>query len=142
MALVSGTSSSARVIGANNRLRIAVAGLNGRGKSHISGWLEQPNVEIAYLIDPDQKVLDRSLKALAEKTGGKFTTKGVRDVRKALEDPTLDALSVAAPNHWHSLMTIWGAQAGKHVYVEKPMSHDVAEGRVVVAAQRKYGVVI
>ena len=82
------------------------------------------------------------LKALAEKTGGKFTTKGVRDVRKALEDPTLDAISIATPNHWHSLMTIWAAQAGKHVYVEKPMSHDVAEGRVVVAAQRKYGVVI
>ncbi|MFM7749749.1 MAG: GTP-binding protein [Opitutaceae bacterium] len=66
MALISGTSSSARVIGANNRLRIAVAGLNGRGKSHIAGWLEQPNVEIAYLIDPDQKVLDRTLKSLAE----------------------------------------------------------------------------
>ncbi|MEY4006189.1 MAG: 1,5-anhydro-D-fructose reductase, partial [Verrucomicrobiota bacterium] len=142
MALISGTSSSARVIGANNRLRIAVAGLNGRGKSHIAGWLEQPNVEIAYLIDPDQKVLDRTLKSLAEKTAGKYTTKGVRDVRKALEDPTLDAISIAAPNHWHSLMTIWAAQAGKHVYVEKPMSHDVAEGRVVVAAQRKYGVVI
>ena len=142
LALLGGTRSAARVIGANNRLRIAVAGLNGRGKSHISGWLEQPNVEIAYLIDPDQKVLDRSLKALAEKTGGKHATKGVRDVRKALEDPTLDAISIAAPNHWHSLMTIWAAQAGKHVYVEKPMSHDVVEGRVVVAAQRKYGVVI
>ena len=107
LALLGGTRSAARVIGANNRLRIAVAGLNGRGKSHISGWLEQPNVEIAYLIDPDQKVLDRSLKALAEKTGGKHATQGVRDVRKALEDPTLDAISIAAPNHWHSLMTIW-----------------------------------
>jgi predicted dehydrogenase len=141
-ALISGTSSSAKVIGANNRLRIAVAGLNGRGKSHISSWLEQPNVEIAYLIDPDQKVLDRTLKSVQEKTAGKYTTKGVNDVRKALEDPTLDAISIAAPNHWHSLMTIWAAQAGKHVYVEKPMSHDVAEGRVVVEAQRKYGVVI
>jgi predicted dehydrogenase len=87
-------------------------------------------------------VLDRSLKALQEKTKGKYTTKGVTDVRKALEDPTLDAISIAAPNHWHSLMTIWGAQAGKHVYVEKPMSHDVAEGRIVVEAQKKYGVVI
>lgn len=141
-ALISGTSSSAKVIGANNRLRIAVAGCNGRGKSHIAGWLEQPNVEIAYLIDPDQAVLDRSLKALGEKVGGKYTTKGVTDVRKALEDPTLDAISIATPNHWHSLMTIWAAQAGKHVYVEKPMSHDVAEGRIVVEAQKKYGVVI
>ena len=64
------------------------------------------------------------------------------DIREALEDPEVDAISVATPNHWHSLMTIWAAQAGKHVYVEKPMSHDVEEGRVAVAAQKKYGVVI
>jgi len=142
LALISGTRSSAKVIGANNRLRIAVAGLNGRGKSHIAGWLEQPNVEIAYLIDPDQTVLDRALQSLQGKISGKYTCKGLSDVRKALEDPTLDAISIATPNHWHSLMTIWAAQAGKHVYVEKPMSHDVAEGRIVVEAQKKYGVVI
>ena len=142
LALISGTRSSAKVIGANNRLRIAVAGLNGRGKSHIAGWLDQPNVEIAYLIDPDQTVLDRALQSLQGKIAGKYTCKGLSDVRKALEDPTLDAISIATPNHWHSLMTIWAAQAGKHVYVEKPMSHDVAEGRIVVEAQKKYGVVI
>ncbi|MGN6547759.1 MAG: Gfo/Idh/MocA family protein, partial [Aureliella sp.] len=109
---------------------------------HIAGWLSQPNVEIAYLIDPDAKVLAGALKALGEKADGRFTTKGVADVREALEDKSLDAISIATPNHWHSLMTIWAAQAGKHVYVEKPMSHDVAEGRVAVAAQEKYGVVI
>jgi len=141
-ALVSGTQSSAKVIGANDRLRIAVAGCHGRGTAHISGWLGQSNVEIAYLIDPDQKVLEGTLKSLEKKVAGKYTTKGVTDVRKALEDPNLDAISIATPNHWHSLMTIWAAQAGKHVYVEKPMSHDVAEGRVVVEAQKKYGVVI
>lgn len=138
----SSTQSYARAIGANNRLRIAVAGCNGRGKSHIGGWLEQPNVEIAYLVDPDQQVLDRTLKTLHQKNGGKYTAKGVADIRRVLEDPTVDAISIATPNHWHSLMTIWGAQAGKHVYVEKPMSHDVVEGRVVVEAQKKYGVVI
>ena len=136
------THSYGRAIGANNRLRIAVAGCNGRGKSHIAGWLEQPNVEIAYLIDPDQNVLNRSLANLKEKAGAKFAAKGVADVRQALADPTLDAISVATPNHWHSLITIWAAQAGKHVYVEKPMSHDVAEGRIAVEAQQKYGVVI
>lgn len=141
-ALVSGTRSSAKIIGANDRLRIAIAGCHGRGKSHMAGWLEQKNVEIAYLIDPDQKVLDESLKGLEKRIAGKYTCKGVTDVRKALEDPTLDAISIATPNHWHSLMTIWAAQAGKHVYVEKPMSHDVAEGRIVVEAQKKYGVVI
>jgi predicted dehydrogenase len=140
--LITGTRASGHVARSNDRLRIAVAGVNGRGKSHIDGWLGQDNVEIAYLIDPDQGVLDRSLKNLEERTKGKFTTVGVRDVRKALEDKTLDAISVATPNHWHSMITIWAAQAGKHVYVEKPMSHDVHEGSVVMAAQKKYGVVI
>ncbi len=139
---VGGTSSSGEIIGANNRLRIAVAGLNGRGKSHISGWLNQENVEIAYLIDPDKKVLAERMTDLEEKTKGKFTCKGITDIRAALDDKNLDAISIATPNHWHSLMTIWAAQAGKHVYVEKPMSHDVFEGSAAVAAQNKYGVVI
>ncbi|MCA9152690.1 MAG: Gfo/Idh/MocA family oxidoreductase [Planctomycetales bacterium] len=140
--LLSGTRASGRVIGANDRLRIAVAGVNGRGGSHIDGWLAQENVEIAYLIDPDKNVLGRKLEQVQQRSAGRFTTKGVADVREALDDPTLDAISIATPNHWHSLMTIWAAQAGKHVYVEKPMSHDVGEGRIAVAAQKKYGVVI
>jgi predicted dehydrogenase len=140
--LITGTRASGNIVGANDRLRVAVAGVNGRGKGHIEGWLSQKNVEIAYLIDPDQPVLDRAMKAVEDKVQGKFQGRGVRDVREALEDKTLDAISIATPNHWHSLMTIWAAQAGKHVYVEKPMSHDVHEGRVVVEAQKKYGVVI
>ncbi|MGK0239981.1 MAG: putative dehydrogenase [Candidatus Pelagisphaera sp.] len=140
--LLAGTQSSGKVFGANDRLRIAVIGLNGRGKSHIAGWLEQPNVEIAYLVDPDKDVLAARLKDLQTKTQGRFTTKGLSDVRKALEDKNLDAISIATPNHWHSLMTIWGAQAGKHVYVEKPMSHDITEGRIAMEAQKKYGVVV
>lgn len=140
--LLLGTRASGAIRGANERLRIAVAGLNGRGQSHIAGWLEQQNVELAWLIDPDQKVLSSAVNALQSKLGSNFKAKATADVREALEDPTLDAISVATPNHWHSLMTIWAAQAGKHVYVEKPMSHDVAEGRICVAAQRKYGVVI
>jgi len=142
VALVSGTRSSARVLGANDRLRVAIVGCNGRGKSHMSGWLGEPNVDIAYLVDPDQQVLERSLHNLKEKAEGKFTTKGESDFRRVLEDPNVDAVSIATPNHWHSLMTIWAAQARKHVYVEKPMSHDVAEGRVAVEAQKKYGVVV
>ncbi|MGN6133682.1 MAG: Gfo/Idh/MocA family protein [Aureliella sp.] len=140
--LLLGTRASGRVIGANDRLRIAIAGLNGRGQSHMSGWLDQDNVEIAYLIDPESRVLASAMKKLEGRAKGRFTTQGVADVRKALEDKSLDAISIATPNHWHSLMTIWAAQAGKHVYVEKPMSHDVGEGRVAVAAQEKYGVVI
>jgi len=132
---ISGTKASGRVIGANDRVRIAIAGLNGRGGSHIGGFRGQKNVEIAALIDPDSNVLGRRLKQVSG-------AKGYADVRKALEDKTLDCLTIAAPNHWHSLMTIWAAQAGKHVYVEKPMSHDVQEGRVAVEAQKKYGVVV
>ncbi|MCA9145350.1 MAG: Gfo/Idh/MocA family oxidoreductase [Planctomycetaceae bacterium] len=140
--VISGTKASGRVIGANDRLRIGVAGLNGRGRSHMDGWLGQENVELTHLIDPDENVLNGALKKVESRTSGKYTTQGFSDVRKALEDKTLDAISVATPNHWHSLITIWAAQAGKHVYVEKPMSHDCDEGRVVVEAQKKYGVVI
>jgi predicted dehydrogenase len=140
--LIMGTRASGKIKGANDRLRIAVAGLNGRGNAHIKGWLEQDNVEIVALIDPDRKVLAKHLTQVEKKSDGKSKPKGYSDVRKALEDRTLDAISVATPNHWHSLITIWAAQAGKHVYVEKPMSHDVAEGRVAVEAQKKYGVVV
>ncbi|NOZ41403.1 MAG: Gfo/Idh/MocA family oxidoreductase [Planctomycetes bacterium] len=140
--LLGGTRASGKVIGANDRVRIAVAGVHGRGRNHIDGWLEQDNVEIAYLIDPDQDVLATRLKELSARTNGRFNTQGLADIRTALEDKNLDAISIATPNHWHSLMTVWGAQAGKHVYVEKPMSHDIAEGRIVVEAQKKYGVVI
>jgi predicted dehydrogenase len=140
--LLTGTRASGSVSGANDRIRVAVAGVNGRGGAHISGWLEQENVEIAYLADPDKNVLARAMKRLEDRNSGQFTTKGILDIREALDDPNVDAISVATPNHWHSLMTIWAAQAGKHVYVEKPLSHDVAEGRVAVAAQEKYGVVI
>ena len=132
--------SYARAIGANERLRIAVAGLKGRGGAHIGGWLGQKNVEITALIDPDENILRKAVENVNKKQGG--MCRGFKDVRKALEDPELDAISIATPNHWHSLMTIWAAQAGKHVYVEKPMSHDVHEGRIAVAAQEKYGVVV
>jgi predicted dehydrogenase len=140
--LLTGTRASGAVNGANDRVRVAVAGLNGRGQSHIGGWMGQSNVEIAYLCDPDANVLASRLKQVNDKAAGKYQAKGIADIREALDDPTVDAVSVATPNHWHSLITIWAAQAGKHVYVEKPMSHDVAEGRICVEAQKKYGVVI
>ena len=138
--LLTGTQASGRITGANERLWIAVIGLNGRGQSHIDGWSSQENVEIACVVDPDSRVLARALERVRGK--GHEKCQGLSDVRRMLEDQSIDAISVATPNHWHSLLTIWGAQAGKHVYVEKPMSHDVAEGRVAVEAQKKYGVVI
>lgn len=140
--LITGTRASGNIKGANERVRIAVAGLNGRGGAHISGWLGQDNVEIAYLADPDARVRARAVKNVEGKTKGRYETEGIDDIRRALDDKNVDAVSIATPNHWHSLITIWAAQAGKHVYVEKPMSHDVTEGRVAVEAQKKYGVVV
>lgn len=140
--LITGTKASGQIKGANDRLRIGVVGVNGRGSSHIGGWLSQENVEVAYLIDPDQNVLARRLKDVQRRVQGQYSPQAITDVREALDDQNLDAISVATPNHWHSLMTIWGAQAGKHVYVEKPMSHDIGEGRIAVEAQKKYGVVV
>jgi predicted dehydrogenase len=140
--LITGTQSTYGIHGANDRLRIAVIGLNGRGRDHMGAWQKAENVEIAYLVDPDSNVLATALASLEKTSPQKLTAKGVADIRTVLEDPSVDAISIAAPNHWHSLMTIWAAQAGKHVYVEKPLSHDIHEGRVVVEAQKKYGVVI
>lgn len=135
--------SYASIIGANDRFRIAVCGVNGRGKSHINGFDGQENVEVAYLVDPDSMLLENRVNELREKEGGSSSNvKGVTDVRKVLDMKDIDAISVATPNHWHSLMVIWAAQAKKHCYVEKPVSHDVYEGRVALAAAEKYGIVV
>ena len=134
---IGGTKSSGRVIGANDTIRIGVAGLNGRGGSHVDEFGGMKGVEITYLIDPDARTFGKRIDQY-QKLGGGSTPKTVDDIRRALDDPNLDAVSVAAPNHWHSLITVWACQAGKDVYVEKPCSHNVHEGRVSVEAARKY----
>ncbi|MCS6853060.1 MAG: Gfo/Idh/MocA family oxidoreductase [Gemmataceae bacterium] len=134
--VISGTKSSGRVLGANDTIHVAVAGLNGRGGAHISAFSSLPNVRITYLIDPDARTFGPKVKAVEAKGGG--TPKTVKDVRQALDDKALDVISIATPNHWHALMTIWACQAGKDVYVEKPCSHNVREGRIAVEAARKY----
>ena len=140
--LLTGTRASGRVIGANDRVRMAVIGVNGRGQAHIDGFGRMKDVEIAAICDVDENVLAKRMSNVDKATGGNHKCRMETDVRKLLEDSSIDAISIATPNHWHSLLTIWGAQHGKHVYVEKPMSHDIAEGRVAVAAQEKYGVVV
>jgi predicted dehydrogenase len=135
--------SYASIMGANDRFRIAVCGVNGRGKSHIAGFSKQENVEIVYLVDPDSSVLASRVKQLQEqKEGISNRVTGVADVRKVLDDKNIDAITCATPNHWHSQMIIWAAQAKKHIYVEKPASHDIYEGRVALAAAEKYGIVV
>lgn len=131
---IAGTKASGRVIGANDSVRVAVAGLNGRGKSHIGDLLDLEGVEITYLVDPDQQVLDGALSAVESKTGRR--PRGVSDIREALDDSQLDVVTVATPNHWHTLITVWACQADKDVYVEKPCSHNVREGRIAVGIAR------
>src|SRR5262245_47208635 len=135
--LVAGTMAHGRVFGANNRIRMCTIGFNGQGGSHIKDILGmQDEAEYVALCDVDSNVLDERAKQV-EKAQGKAPKK-YKDIRKALEDKEIDAITIATPNHWHALAAIWGCEAGKDVYVEKPMSHSIYEGRQVVAAAEKH----
>jgi predicted dehydrogenase len=125
---------------ANDRIRIALAGINGRGVAHLHEFCRMKNVEIAYLVDPDSRLF-ASRVDMVKKLGGN-TPKCVQDLRTILDDKNLDVVSIAAPNHWHSLLAIWACQAGKDVYVEKPCSHNIFEGRKLVEAARKYNRIV
>ena len=135
-----GTRTSARVLGANDAVRVAVAGLHGRGGAHVSELLAISGVHITYLVDPDVTTFADRVKAV--EAAGQPTPRTVQDIRQALDDPNVDCVTIATPNHWHALMTIWACQAGKDVYVEKPSSHNVREGRIAVEAARRYGRIV
>ena len=138
--VIAGTKSSRRVLGANDTIRVAVAGIHSRGVEHIREYASMKGVEVAYLVDPDNTLFAARAAAIAQLAGNKPAC--VQDLRKALDDKHLDAVSIASPNHWHTLLTVWSCQAGKHVYVEKPCSHTIFEGRKCVEAAEKYGVVV
>ena len=129
-----------RVFGANDRVRVAVCGVRGRGWEHVQELAKIPQAEIAAFCDVDESVLAERLKQMEQKGLPKPQT--YVDVRKLLEDKSIDAISIATPNHWHSLMAIWGCQAGKDVYVEKPCSHNWWEGRQLVRAANKYNRIV
>src|SRR5262249_21352078 len=114
---IAGTKSSGRVLGANDTIRVGVAGINSRGNAHISEYLGMKNVQVTYLIDPDSRLFKSRAERIRKKGGNEPTC--VQDIRKALADKNLDVVSIAAPDHWHSLLAIWSMQAGKDVYVEK-----------------------
>ena len=127
--------------GANDRVNIAVLGINGRGRSHIRAYQVQKNVNITTLCDPDARLFGPRVRDLF--TGQDLAAPKVeQDIRRVLDDPEVDAISLATPNHWHSLGAIWSLQAGKHVYVEKPMTHNNFEGRQLIKAAEKYGKVV
>ena len=138
LAALSGIAMMARperVMGANDRVRVAICGVRGRGLDHVHNFAKMKNVEIAAVCDIDENVTREEL-AEMEKMGIPKPATFV-DVRKLLEDKSIDAISIATPNHWHSLMAIWACQAGKDVYVEKPCSHNLWEGKQLVEAARQ-----
>jgi predicted dehydrogenase len=126
----------------NSRLRVALVGLGGRANAHLRFLLElaADNVELAALCDVDAPLLGQRVEEVGRRTGKKPAA--YDDLRRALDDKAIDAVSFATPNHWHALGTVWACQAGKDVYVEKPASHNIFEGRIAVAAARKYGRVV
>jgi len=122
--------------GANDTIRVAVAGIHGRGAAHIDAFTSLKGSTVSYLVDPDRSLFKGRAGTVEKKTGKAPTC--VQDIRQALDDKNVDVVSIATTNHWHSLITIWACQAGKDVYVEKPCSHNVFEGRKCVEAARKY----
>lgn len=126
--------------GPNETIRAAVLGVNSRGKAHIEGFTGTKGVKVALLCDPDQKVLDQRLNEFEKKHG--YRPDGETDLRKVYDRKDVDVVSVATPNHWHALATIWACQAGKDVYVEKPGSHNIFEGRKMVEAAKKHGRIV
>jgi predicted dehydrogenase len=120
----------------NDTVRVACVGLHGQGKTHLAKYNAMKNVEVVAFCDVDESVLRERLADMDK--AGKKRPATYSDLRKLLEDKSIDAISIATPNHHHTLQTIWGCQAGKDVYVEKPCAHDMFEARQIVAASRKY----
>jgi len=137
-AIASSAKSYGEILGANDRLNFAINGLNGRGHAHLSALQANKAIaRVAYICDPDDKIRAR-FATDAEKALG-YAPKAERDFRRALESKDVDAISIAAPDHWHTPLAVLGLKAGKHVYVEKPSSQNAREGELLVEAQKKYG---
>jgi len=130
---------AAKVLGANDDIRVAVVGFHGQGRSHIKNFVGMQGVRLVALCDVDEHVLNSTADQL---DSANVKVERYTDVRKLLENKDIDAISIATPNHWHSLITIWACQAGKDVYVEKPCSHEISEGRKCVEAARKYNRIV
>lgn len=127
------------VHGANDRIHMAVIGIRGRGFAHLKNWADMSkseNVYVKTMCDADERLFPERLAAVEKIQGVKPGTE--YDMRRVYDDKEIDAVSIATPNHWHALATIWAVQAGKHVYSEKPAMHNVWEGRKMIEAARKY----
>jgi predicted dehydrogenase len=132
-----GTAGSVRATeSSDGKVRVGIIGCNGRGMAHIAGHLSQSDAEIAYVCDVDSRAVEKGVAAVSQKQSRK--PQGVKDFRRILDDASVHAVSIAMPDHWHAPATILACSAGKHVYVEKPGSHNFHESELMVAASRKH----
>jgi len=138
-AVAIGTGTVSRVRGANDDIRLAIVGLRKKGKEHLEIFPKVPGVRIVALCDADTQFLDVEEKKFKDR--GEKVARYV-DYRKLLDNKDIDAVVIVTPDHWHALMAVWACQAGKDVYVEKPLTHNIWEGRKMVEAARKYGRIV
>lgn len=136
-AISTSARSYAQIVGANDRVNFAIIGLNGRGRAHLSGLANNSSTaRVTWTCDVDKKILEKFSGEAKQNLG--YAPRAEQDFRKALEAKDVDAITIATPDHWHAPMAVLGLRAGKHVYVEKPSSHNPREGELLVEAQRKY----
>ncbi|QXD22685.1 Gfo/Idh/MocA family oxidoreductase [Opitutia bacterium ISCC 51] len=131
---------SSRAYAASDELRIAVIGLNGKGKSAIKDVFRTDGASLVTICDADTDVMAKRAAEIEKDHGVKVQQ--VQDYRRVLDDPNIDAITITTPNHWHALMAIQGCQAGKDIYCEKPVCHNIWEGRRIIEAQKKYGRIV
>ena len=137
---VAAASAAGSILGANDRINLGVIGLRGRGRDHISTFAKIAGCRVAAICDIDEAQVGRAQDLLSELHSPPASAH--KDLRRMLESKDIDAVTIATPNHWHALATIWACQAGKDVYVEKPASHNIWEGRRAVDAARKYNRIV
>ncbi len=134
--------SGARAAGPNDQIKVAVIGIRSRGQSHIDAFTKHKDTAVVALCDVDSRLFNGSAKKVEDRSKSGKAPKLVTDLRRIMDDKDVDVVSIATPNHWHALAAVWAIQAGKDVYVEKPVSHNVSEGRKIVDAARKHDKIV
>ena len=132
--------SYSRIIGANNKILVSMMGVNSRGKALASNFARQENCDVAHICDVDSRAITNCMEAIKDKQT--LVPQGFGDFRKSLESKDIDAMVIAAPDHWHAPASLIALQSGKHVYVEKPCSHNPHEGEMLVEAAKRYGKIV
>jgi len=132
--------TNGKKVGPNDVVNVAVIGVKGRGMSHVQAFNDLDEARITTICDVDRNVIGKAMKQVSAANDSE--PKFVQDLRRVLDDKDIDVVSIATPNHWHALAAIWAIQAGKDVYVEKPVSHNVSEGRRIVEAAEKYNRIV